>query len=52
LRYPTHVAATPLPSYIDWLRLSSVVTLSCGPSLSLPCGLTRDGRPVGLQMIV
>jgi len=51
LRYPTRIASTFLPSYIDWLRLSSVVTLSCGPALSLPCGLTHDGRPVGLQII-
>ncbi len=29
LRYPTEINGQPLPAYIDWLRISSVVTLTC-----------------------
>jgi amidase len=38
-------------SYIDWLAIAYAVTLTSAPALSLPCGFTRDGLPVGLQMI-
>jgi amidase len=38
-------------SYIDWLAIVYAVTLTSAPALSLPCGFTGDGLPVGLQMV-
>jgi len=38
-------------NYVEWIRITYAVTLTSSPALSLPCGFTRDGRPVGLQMI-
>jgi amidase len=38
-------------TYIDWLAIAYAVTLTSAPALSLPCGFTRDGLPVGLQMV-
>lgn len=38
-------------SYIDWLAIVYAITLVCCPALSLPCGLTKSGLPVGLQII-
>lgn len=38
-------------SYIDWLAIVYAVTLTSAPALSLPCGFTTDGLPVGLQMV-
>ena len=38
-------------TYIDWLAIVFAVTLTSAPALSLPCGFTGDGLPVGLQMI-
>ncbi len=38
-------------NYIEWLAIAYAITLTASPALSLPCGLTRDGRPVGLQMV-
>jgi amidase len=49
--YPTHIGDQQLTSYIDWMYLTFVVTLTGCPALSLPCGFTRDGLPVGLQII-
>ena len=31
--------------------LTFVITLTGCPAVSLPCGLTRDGLPVGLQLV-
>ena len=49
--YPTRIGDQQLTSYIDWMFLTFVVTLTGCPALSLPCGFTRDGLPVGLQII-
>jgi len=35
----------------EWLAIAYAITLVCCPALSLPCGFTRGGLPVGLQMI-
>ncbi len=49
--YPTRIGDEELSSYIDWMYLTFVVTLTGCPALSLPCGFTRSGMPVGLQLI-
>ncbi|MCO5120822.1 MAG: amidase family protein [Burkholderiaceae bacterium] len=49
--YPTRIGDQELSSYIDWMFLTFVVTLTGCPALSLPCGFTRSGMPVGLQII-
>jgi len=38
-------------NYVEWIRITYAITLTASPVLSLPCGFTRDGRPVGLQMV-
>lgn len=38
-------------TYIDWVAIAYAVTLTSAPALSLPCGFTKDGLPVGLQMV-
>ncbi|MFO1134032.1 MAG: amidase family protein [Rhodoblastus sp.] len=50
-RFPTEIGGEPLHSYIDWMYLTFVLTLTGCPTLSLPVGLTADGRPVGLQLM-
>ena len=39
------------PSYIDWVTIAYAITLTGCPALSLPCGFTAAGLPVGLQMV-
>ena len=50
-RTVTECAGVVFETYIDWLAIVSAVTLTSAPALSLPCGFTGDGLPVGLQMI-
>jgi len=38
-------------SYIDWMYLTFVLTLTGCPVISVPIGTTKDGRPVGLQLM-
>jgi amidase len=50
-RYVSSVNGVRLETYIDWLAIAYAITLIGSPALSLPCGFTRDGLPVGLQMV-
>ena len=38
-------------TYIDWLAIVYAITFVSLPALSLPCGFTATGLPVGLQMV-
>ncbi len=40
-----------MPTYIDWMAMNCVVTMSGLPALSIPCGFTPEGLPVGMQIV-
>lgn len=50
-RYPVSVAGTPMRHYVEWLGIAYAITLIACPALSLPCGFTAAGLPVGLQIV-
>lgn len=37
--------------YYDWYTICFVISLTANPAMSVPCGFTRQGLPVGLQII-
>jgi len=37
--------------YLQWMEICSVISLTGTPVLSIPCGFTPDGLPVGLQIV-
>ena len=51
IRYIDTIEGEKLDTYIDWIAITFVVTLTGCPVVSLPCGFTKDGLPVGMQMI-
>ena len=50
-RYVTECAGVRFETYVDWLAIAYAITLTGHPALSLPCGFTAAGLPVGLQMV-
>lgn len=36
--------------FFEYLALTYIITLTTCPAISVPCGFTRDGLPVGLQL--
>jgi amidase len=50
-RYVSGCAGHTFSNYVEWLAIAYAITLTASPALSLPCGFTRDGRPVGLQIV-
>jgi amidase len=49
--YPTEINGKPLANYIQWVFLTYAISLTGLPAISVPCGFTRDGLPVGLQIV-
>jgi amidase len=49
--YPTEINGKPLETYIQWAYLTYGITLTGLPAISVPCGFTRSGLPVGLQIV-
>ena len=50
-RYVAECAGKKFDNYVEWLGIVYAITLVCCPALSLPCGFTANGLPVGLQMV-
>ncbi len=50
-RYVAECAGQKFDNYVQWLGIVYAITLACCPALSLPCGFTETGLPIGLQMI-
>ena len=49
--YPSEINGKPLDHYTQWFNLTYAITLTGLPAISIPCGFTRSGLPVGLQIV-
>jgi amidase len=49
--YVTEIEGRRMPTYIDWMSSCSHITVTGAPALSVPCGFSAGGLPVGLQIV-
>ena len=49
--FPSTVAGRPMETYLDWMRAAYLITVTGCPAISVPTGRTRDGLPVGIQIV-
>jgi amidase len=47
---PREINGVEMQHYIQWALLTYAFTVINAPVISVPCGFTRDGLPVGLQI--
>ena len=50
-RYVAEANGVAFDTYVSWLVMSFALTLTACPSISVPCGFTASGLPVGLQLM-
>jgi amidase len=49
--FPRTVAGQEMKTYVDWIAPTFLLSLTGLPVASVPCGLDREGLPVGLQIV-
>lgn len=49
--FPTEINGRPMATYLDWMRAAYFITVTGCPAISVPAGFTRDGLPVGIQIV-
>ena len=49
--YPTEIDGVAMETYIDWMKSCYYISIVGNPAISVPCGFTPDGLPVGLQIV-
>jgi amidase len=50
-RWPREIDGVALDNYVEWLKLSALVTMTSCPALAIPAGFSKDGRPFGIQVM-
>lgn len=45
------ISGVTMNTYIDWMATCYAITVTGLPAISIPCGFTGDGLPVGLQIV-
>lgn len=49
--YPSEIEGRTFDTYINWMEICYAITLTGTPAISVPCGFTDEGLPVGLQIV-
>jgi amidase len=50
-RYVTEINGTKMQSYIEWMKSCYYISVVGLPAVSVPCGFTPEGLPVGIQIV-
>ncbi len=51
LEYPQTINGRPMENYLDWMRAVTVISATGCPAISVPGGFSREGLPVGIQIV-
>lgn len=49
--WPHEIDGVRQGDYLEWMRICWYITVTGLPALSVPCGFTADGLPIGLQLV-
>ena len=49
--FPAEVDGEPMETYIAWMKSAYWISATRMPAISVPCGFTPEGLPVGVQIV-
>jgi len=49
--YPTEIAGVKMENYIAWMKSAYYVSTVGNPAISVPCGFSQSGLPIGIQIV-
>jgi amidase len=51
LPYPTEIDGVKMSTYIEWQKSCILISSLENPAISMPCGFSPEGLPVGFQIV-
>lgn len=49
--YVNEIQGQRMANYLEWMQSCCVITVTGCPAISVPCGFTPNGLPVGIQLV-
>jgi amidase len=41
----------PMADYLEWMTSCWIITVTGHPAISVPCGFSLEGLPIGMQIV-
>lgn len=48
--YPTEIAGLKMENYLAWMKSAYYISTAGHPAMSVPCGISATGLPIGIQI--
>jgi amidase len=49
--YPTEIAGVKMENYLAWMKSAYYISAAGNPAMSVPCGFSESGLPIGMQIV-
>ncbi len=49
--FPTAIESQPMQDYLDWISITAIWSITGLPAIAIPIGFSREGLPIGVQIL-